>query len=82
MCAINRTALVIILNHPHGDLEVPLEEWISQGPGARPYVKPVSVRRHDSDEELPLNMIPFRYRNSSLSRFLIRIGVLTDPWKS
>jgi len=72
---------MVVLEHPHGKIEVSLEEWISIGPGARPLVRPVEAKRKGSGEPLPLSVIPLRCRNNGLSRTLIALGVLKDPWK-
>jgi len=79
--APNQSDIMVVLEHPHGNVEVSLEEWISIGPGARPLVRPVEAKKKDSGESLPLSVIPLRYRNNRLSRALIALGVLNDPWK-
>ncbi len=80
--AEGKTNLFVILEHPHGKLEVPLENWCRNGPGPRVYLRPIEVRRRGNDERLPLRILPFRYRNTPLSRFLIRVGLMSDPWSA
>jgi hypothetical protein len=76
----NRSDIIVVLEHPYGRVEVSLEEWISTGPGERPLVRPVEAKRKDSGQPLPLSVIPLQYRNNRLSRALIALGVLEDPW--
>ena len=75
-----KSGVVIFLNHPHGRLEIPLEDWIRDGPGPRTSLRPVLVREAESGDVLPMNTIPFRYRNSAFSKLLIRLGLIRDPW--
>ena len=72
--------LVLTIQHPFGDLDVSLAEWIAKGPGPRPLVRPVAVRSRSTGESLPLTAIPLRYRNDEESRRLIAEGVLESPW--
>lgn len=72
--------LVLTIQHPFGDLDVTLAEWIAKGPGPRPMVRPVAVRSRATGESLPLTAIPLRYRNDEESRRLIAEGVLESPW--
>jgi hypothetical protein len=72
--------IVVTLDHPHGRLEVPLSEWMKTGPGERPYVRPVAARNRRTGQTVPISTIPLPYRNSGLSRSLIKIGVLSNPW--
>jgi hypothetical protein len=73
--------ILLTIAHPHGDVEVTLARWIEIGPGPRPLVQPIKACRVSTGEPLPLRVIPFRYRNSGWSRFLMRLGLLADPWK-
>lgn len=72
--------ILIKLRHPHGDLEIPLKDWMEQGPGDRPLLQPFAARYEDSDEPLPLSVIPLPYRNNAVSRLMIRAGLLKSPW--
>ena len=74
--------ILVTVAHPFGDVEVPLDTWIARGPGPRPLVRPVSARSKGSGERLPLSVIPLQYRNNGLSRTLIAMGLLRDPWHS
>ncbi|MFD0599200.1 hypothetical protein ACFQZ4_48535 [Catellatospora coxensis] len=71
--------VIVTIGHPSGDVDVPLSEWISRGPGPRPLVRPVRARRADTGEALPLAVIPVRYRNDAESRALIAAGSLDPP---
>jgi hypothetical protein len=73
--------IVVPLDHPHGKVEVSLSEWMRTGPGERPYLRPIAVRSRQTGRSLPLSAIPLPFRNTGLSRSLIKIGVLTNPWK-
>jgi len=77
---INTSQIIITLDHPYGIIEVELDEWIRVGPGQREFVQPISAHQKDSMKELPLRVIPLRYRNNIISRFLIRLGILSNPW--
>jgi len=72
--------ILVSLSHPHGDIEVPLSEWITHGPGARKYLKPTSVKRASTNEKLPITVIPIQYRNTFLSRMLIYMRFIPKPW--
>lgn len=72
----------ILLDHPHGKQWVPLDAWICEGPGGRDLLRPSAARLAGSEQSLPLGVVPLRYRNSSLSRLLISVGLLQNPWKS
>jgi hypothetical protein len=74
--------IMVTVAHPFGDVEVPLEMWIAQGPGPRPLVRPVSARSKRSGQKLSLSVIPLQYRNNGVSRALIAMGLLRDPWRS
>lgn len=71
----------VIIGHPFGDVRVSLEEWVRVGPGPRFLVKPIRALRRDTDEELPLSVIPVQYRNDvSYIRKIVN-GLVPDPWQ-
>lgn len=72
--------ILVTIRHPHGDVETTLSEWMKTGPGPRPLVAPVAARDAGSGEALSLTVIPLRYRNNRLSRTLIQLGLLGNPW--
>ena len=78
--AIDCTDIRVIIVHPMDDIETSLETWMRNGPGPRRYVAPVRVFCADDGRPLPLSVIPLRYRNNWLSRLLIKLGVLDNPW--
>lgn len=82
MSRIQSNEIVVTVQHPYGRVDMSLEKWIRIGPGDRELLRPVAVKSRLADRPLPLKVIPFRYRNNTLSRALIRIGFLTNPWKS
>ena len=76
----NAERILVHVRHPHGDQEIPLSEWMKAGPGERPLVRPSSARDASTGANLPMSVIPLPYRNNALSRFLIRLGFLRNPW--
>jgi hypothetical protein len=72
--------IVVTIGHPHGDIDVPLAQWIAVGPGPRDMVRPVAARRASTGERLPLDAIPLQFRNNETSRAMIARGLLVDPW--
>lgn len=73
--------VMVIIDHPHGKIEMPLEEWIAKGPGERALLRPVAAKSRKTGRILSTSVIPLRYRNSILSRALIASKLLPDPWK-
>lgn len=73
--------LIVVLDHPYGELELSLEEWVMHGPGERDLLRPTAVKDKRTGALLPVSVIPLRYQNTKLSRTLIAIGMLSDPWK-
>lgn len=76
-----RSDIDVILAHPHGEVKIPLEEWLLTGPGERDGVRPIAAKSQITGESLPMSVIPLRYRNNQWSRLLIKLGFLSDPWK-
>jgi len=74
------TNILVTLRHPHGDLEIPLKDWMEQGPGDRPMLRPVAARFEGSNAALPLSVVPLAYRNNAVSRLMIRAGLIKYPW--
>lgn len=72
--------IVVIIEHPFGSVDVPLQTWMSSGPGLRSKVA-VHRAKHIDGSPLPIEVVPLRYRNNLLSRMLIRLHILQDPWK-
>lgn len=72
--------LVVVLDHPHGEVEVPFERWVDEGPGARDLVEVVALRHVGEEQRLSANALALAYRNSPLSRMLIRLHLLRSPW--
>jgi hypothetical protein len=72
--------VLVVIAHPFGDVEVPLADWIATGPGSRRFVRPVRARSRSTGRQLPLSLIPLRYRNDGQSRRAIADGLLEDPW--
>lgn len=72
--------IIVTLRHSIGDVEVPLELWLQKGPGERRFVAPISVKCADNGQKLPLSTIPLKYRNNWISRLLISLKVIDDPW--
>lgn len=72
--------ILVIVAHPFGNIEAPLETWIENGPGPRPYVGIIAARRKSTGESLPMDEIPLEYHNSAESRARQRQGLLPWPW--
>jgi hypothetical protein len=72
--------VLVLIQHPFGDMWPTLAEWMERGPGPRKGLRPVAARSRLTGEELPLTVIPLPYRNDDQSRAAIRRGELTDPW--
>jgi hypothetical protein len=72
--------IIVIVAHPMGDVETPLEAWMRHGPGERELVSISRVVCKDDGRTLPVSTIPLRYRNNFLSRWLISVGLLQNPW--
>lgn len=77
----NAQDIIVTLAHPHGDVDTTLTQWMEIGPGPRPFVRPVAAREATTGASLPLTVVPLRYRNTALSRALIKMRVLKDPWR-
>lgn len=70
----------VVLAHPHGMIRVPLDEWIARGPGARPLLQPCAAYNAQTGAQLSLSAVPLRYRNTVVSRLLIRLKLIQNPW--
>lgn len=76
---MDHTGIRVVIDHPFGTLEMPLADWMRQGPGPRPLLRP--VRCHTADgTPLPLSAIPLPYRNDPESWRAILDGRCEDPW--
>jgi hypothetical protein len=73
--------VVVVLGHPHGDVEMTLAEWMKVGPGGRPLLRPIAARSRSTGDPKPLTIIPLPYRNNATSRALIAAGDLESPWE-
>ncbi|MEG3632618.1 hypothetical protein [Micromonospora palythoicola] len=72
--------VLVVIEHPFGEVEASLAEWIATGPGPRRFVRPVRARSRSTGRRLPLSVIPLQYRNNAQSRRAIAAGRLDDPW--
>jgi hypothetical protein len=54
--------ILVTIDHPHGELEVPLRDWVRDGPGARPFLQLKSARRLSTGEDIPLSEIDDPWR--------------------
>jgi hypothetical protein len=70
----------VLLEHSHGATWTALDDWKARGPGRRPLLRPAAARMAETGEKLPLSVVPFRFRNTAVSRLLIRCGLLKSPW--
>lgn len=72
--------IVVTVQHPWSDIEVPLPEWIRIGPGPRRLVQIVAAKRRSTGQDVPMDEIPLEYHNSAHARDLQRRGQLPAPW--
>jgi hypothetical protein len=72
--------IILVILHPHGTVETTLSEWMKTGPGPRDLLRPLAARDAKTGQSLTLDVIPLRYRNTSISRTLIKLGILKNPW--
>lgn len=72
--------ILVTIDHTWGEIEVSLTEWIKRGPGPRKLLELSAARSRRTGEPLPLEVVPFRYRNSEESRRAIADGELENPW--
>jgi hypothetical protein len=72
--------VLVLIQHPFGDLWPTLAEWMERGPGPRVGLRPVAARSRLTGEELPLSVIPLPYRNDKQSQAAIERGEIADPW--
>ena len=77
---MNNDDIIVTIEHPHGIMEIPLSVWIANGPGQRKFLQPKSAKDTKTGKQLSLNIIPFRYRNTPLTRLLISLGLMRNPW--
>jgi hypothetical protein len=61
----NPDDILVTVAHPHGDIEVPLAEWIRRGPGPRPLVRLASARRRSTGESVPLEAVDDPWRRGT-----------------
>ena len=71
---------LVVIDHPHGRVTTTFADWKRTGPGPRRLVQPLQVLSGDDERALPLSSMPLAYRNTAVSRLLIRLGLLRDPW--
>ena len=62
------------------DCEIPLQEWMRRGPTQRlPLMSPIAAKSKSTGQRLSLRVVPLSYRNTALSRLLIRLRVIATP---
>jgi len=71
--------IYVIYTHPWQRAKVSLEVWIECGPGRRKLMSVVAAYCKDGTE-LPISVVPWKYRNTLLQRWLIHLNLLSDPW--
>ncbi len=76
------SGIVLVVRSGSEDTETAIEDWLRLGPGECESARPVAARLTPSGHALPLHcIVPLRYRNTTLSRLLIALRVLPNPWK-
>jgi hypothetical protein len=74
------TQIIVTIEHPFGTGKGTLAEWMATGPGPRPLLSPIAAYDRLAGKQLPLRVIPFRYRNNWLARLAISWRFIEDPW--
>jgi hypothetical protein len=72
--------ILVTIAHPHGDVEVPLDDWVRIGPGPRPFLALTSARHRETGEPLPIDVVPIQFHNNPESLRRIAAGEFDDPW--
>jgi hypothetical protein len=72
--------ILVYVDHPMVEGYLPLPLWVKNGPGGRKYVTITHAKHRVTGEILPMSVVPLKYRNNRLSRLLIRLGFLENPW--
>lgn len=80
MSTVDSADVEVRVDHPYGEMWIPLATWIEHGPGDRPHLRPVAAREAGSGAALPISVVPFRFRNTVLTRLLVRLRVMPEPW--
>lgn len=65
----------------HGISKATLAQWIQKGPGERYLSRPIAARNILTGEKLSTRIIPFIYRNTIVSRCMIRFRMVKNPWE-
>ena len=74
-------AVLVLIQHPHGDLWISLSEWMKTGPGPRQFLRPTAAKDVGSGKLLKLpDVVPIPFRNDLRSRALIACRLIRDPW--
>jgi hypothetical protein len=73
---------MVVVRHGARREALPVEEWLQRGPYLDRTAQPVAAWLAPSGYPLPLGcVVPLRYRNSRLSRLLIALRLMPDPWR-
>jgi hypothetical protein len=72
--------VLLVIDHPFGQVETTLAEWMARGPGPRRFLRPVAAKSRFTGDDLPLTVVPLAYRNDETARALIEAGELEWPW--
>ncbi|HMZ81921.1 MAG TPA: hypothetical protein PLL06_19650 [Acidobacteriota bacterium] len=75
-------SVMLVLDHPHGKLEISLEAWMRFGPGERTFLRPMAARCALTGKSRSFNVVPFRYRNTWLSRMALALSICSNPWST
>jgi hypothetical protein len=74
--------ITLEITHKWGKGTASLDQWIALGPGEdERSAFPSAAKCADNGQDLPLSVIPMRYRNTPLSNLLIRLKLIPDPWQ-
>jgi hypothetical protein len=72
--------LMVIIEHPMGELTVSFRDWEREGPGPRSRLRPTRAFLASSGAEVPLSVIPLRFQNGRGTRLLRCLHLVKNPW--
>ena len=71
---------MVCVSHPWGEVKFNMDVWIEDGPGIhRPLLRPCEAY-DEHGKKVGLWRIPLKYRNNEISRLLIKMGIIENPW--
>lgn len=75
----NLDTVKVVIDYKFTTFRIPVKQWLDEGPQGNPAIVPHRLECDDG-RHLPISQLPLPYRNTRLSRWLIKFGILTNPW--